>query len=91
MTSGAPCHFYGCQEMGRVSYGQNLRNSGGITSAPSTQVKGQESGKQTQSYLEQLGIDTILCFRKTLGFSHNFQAQNVYFSFFLIYTISRGS
>lgn len=31
---------------------------------------------------EQLGIDTVLWFRKTLGFSHNFQAQNVYFSSF---------
>lgn len=70
------------QEVGHGSSGHRLRNSEGIASAPYAQDKGQKSGKQMQNYLEELRINTLLRFRKTLGFSHSFQAQNVYFSSF---------
>ena len=67
---------------GRGGHGQNPRDAGGIAAAPSTQTEGQESGKQAQGYPGQLATDTVLHFRKTLGFPHSFQAQNVYFSSF---------
>lgn len=65
-----------------TAVGKHPTTAGSPTSAPATQPRDKnESGKQMQNYLEQLEIDTVLCFRKTLGFSHHFQAQNVYFSF----------